>query len=134
MIKPKQLFVIITASVIGISGLLAQNSKSDYNLSANLKTGDYMAKTVIVKVKSQFRSICSAGKIENALFKSLYTSFGGMGLEKKFPFTKAPERLVNERGEHFADLTLIYEFSYNASVSLEKVISKFLALKLFEYV
>ena len=134
MIKLKQLFVLITASVISISGLFAQSSKSDYNLSVNLKTGDYIAKTVIVKVKSQFRSVCSANKIENTLFKSLYTSFGGQGLEKKFPFSKAPERLVNERGEHFADLTLIYEFNYSSSVSLEKVISKFVALQLFEYV
>ncbi len=134
MIKLKPLFVLITSSVISISSLFAQNNKSDYNLSANLKTGDYIAKTVIVKVKPQFRSVCSADKIENALFKSLYNSIEGNGLVKKFPHTKAPERLVNERGEHLVDLTLIYEFNYNKSVSLEKVINKFIALQLFEYV
>ena len=105
-----------------------------FKMPDNIKSGDYIGKTVIVKVLPQFRSICSANKIENALFNMLYNSVGGNGLVKKFPYTKAPERLVNERGEHLADLTLIYEFGYTADVSLEKIINKFAALQLFEYV
>ncbi len=151
MIKLKQLFVLIVAAVISISGLIAQIIKSDIKLPAHtqlarynkpasrfkmpsgIKSDDYIEKTVIVKVKQQFRSICSDDKIENSLFKSLYNSIGGISLVKKFPHTKAPERLVNEQGQPLADLTLIYEFSYSGSFQLEKVISKFAALQLFEY-
>lgn len=140
MITLKQLFVIILFIVIGTSGVFSQSINSDnkytgssFKMPANVKPGDYIEKTVIVKVKPQFRSVCSSDKIENPLFKSLYSSIQGKDLVKKFPHTKAPERLVNERGERLADLTLIYEFNYSASFSLEKVISKFLALQLFEY-
>lgn len=134
MIKLKKSFFLIMASFISISCLLAQSIDSDNNSHSTIKKDDYIEKTLIVKVKPQFRTSCSADKIENPLFKSLYNSIEGKGLVKKFPHTKAPERLVNERGERLADLTLIYEFNYNASFKLEKVISKFLALQLFEYV
>jgi len=129
------------AIFIGISSSFAQtinsNNKlpeSNFKMPAKIKPGDYIEKTVIVKVKPQFRLICSSDKIENPLFKTLYSTIEGNGLAKKFPHAIAPERLVNDRGEHLADLTLIYEFSYNASFQLEKVINKFIALQLFEYV
>lgn len=141
MVKSKKLVVLITLALMSISGLFAQVIDSDFKLSesnfkmpATIKSGDYIEKTVIVKVKPQFRIICSSDKIENTLFKSLYNSIEGNGLVRKFPHTKAPERLVNERGERLADLTLIYEFSYNASFSLEKIINKFVSLQLFEFV
>ncbi|MCE9539904.1 MAG: hypothetical protein K8R85_11900 [Bacteroidetes bacterium] len=140
MIKLKQSLVVIVFIVIGIYNVFSQSINSDnkytgssFKMPENIKSGDYIEKTVIIKVKPQFRSICLSDKIENELFKSLFNSIQGNSLVKKFPHTKAPERLVNERGERLADLTLIYEFSYAASFSLEKVISKFLALQLFEY-
>lgn len=148
MLKLKQLFILIAVTIFSMPDFSAQNNKSpkstgtalskavesQFKMRADIKPGDYIEKTVIVKVKSQFSSICAPGKIENPRFKTLFTSIGGVDLVKKFPHTKAPERLVNERGERLTDLTLIYEFSYGASVSLEKVINKFAALQLFEYV
>lgn len=140
MLKLKKLFTVFITIVISICGLFAQTNKSGSKLSEShfkmpvgIKAGDYIEKTIIVKVLPQFRSICSADKIENTLFKTLYSSIGGNSLVKKFPHTTAPEKLVNERGEHLADLSLIYEFNYTANVSLEKTINKFVVLQLFEY-
>ncbi len=136
MIKFKKSFAFIIAAIISTSGLIAQGSKSTgthFVMPAGIKPGDYIEKTVIVKVASKFRSVCSADKIEIPLFKTLYSNIGGKNLTRKFPNTKAPEKAVNERGEHLADLTLIYEFNYTSDVTLEKVISKFAALQLFEY-
>ena len=141
MLKLKKLLILFIYNVSIVSGLLAQTNKSSLKLSeahfkmpAGIRAGDYIEKTIIVKMLPQFRSICLNGKIENALFKTLFNTIGGYGLVKKFPHTKAPERLVNDRGEHLSDLTLIYEFSYTADLSLEKLINKFSALQLFEYV
>src|ERR1035437_5230885 len=107
MLKLKKLFTIIIIIVISISGVFAQTNKSDskllevhFKMPEGIKAGDYIEKTIIVKVLPQFRSICSVDKIENIFFKTLYSSIGGNGLVKKFPHTKAPERLINERGEH----------------------------------
>jgi serine protease len=93
----------------------------------------YIEKTIIIKVKSEFRSVCDINKIDNNRFNQLYQSIGGTGLNKKFPAAKIPNKLVNERGESLADLSLIYEFTYSAPVSVEKIISKCVSLQLFEY-
>ncbi len=140
MLKQKKLLTLIAGISMSLTFLHAQKSALGYNMHCpnfkmpwGLKSGDFIEKTVIVKVKPQFHSICSSNKIDNVLFNKLFTSIGGQALSKKFPFVKAPERLVNERGERLTDLTLIYEFSYTGDVSLEKAISKFEALQLFEY-
>lgn len=95
---------------------------------------NYFEKKVIVKVKPQYRAICTTDKITNPLFNQLYTSIGGAGLQRKFPHVKRPINDVHKNGVLLVDLTLIYEFNYTADVSLNKVISKFIALQLFEYV
>ncbi len=128
----KQLLTLIISIVVSVS-CFAQTNKSGFILSPNIKPGDYFEKKIIVKLKPQYRSICSTDKIENALFNKLYNSIGGAGITKKFPHAKSPENNVNENGELLADLRLIYEFNYTADISLEKVIRKFVALQLFEY-
>ncbi|MDQ3048096.1 MAG: S8 family serine peptidase [Bacteroidota bacterium] len=94
---------------------------------------DHMAKTVIIKVLPANRSLCSATSISDPAFISFYNSIGGTGLSKKFPHSPAPQKMINERGEKLADLSLIYEFSYTASTPLEKVISRLQASSLFQY-
>ncbi|MES2591938.1 MAG: S8/S53 family peptidase [Bacteroidota bacterium] len=139
-----RLFTPSIALFLGIllstSGTFAQQIDAEYKVSqthftmpATAKPGDYMEKTVIIKIKPQYRAVCLSDKINHPLFNQLYTSIGGKELQKKFPHTKAPERLMNGRGETLTDLTLIYEFSYTSDAALEKVISKFIALQLFEY-
>ncbi|MGQ0828343.1 MAG: S8 family serine peptidase, partial [Bacteroidota bacterium] len=141
MLKSTHLFLTFICIVISATFIAAQNTDTDFKaskahfvISDDLKPGDdYIDKTVIIKIKPQYRSICSANNINHPLFNQLYTNIGGTGLVKKFPFSPAPVRAVNGRGERLADLSLIYEFSYSASVPLEKAINKFAALQLFEY-
>lgn len=95
---------------------------------------NYFEKKVIVKVKSQYRFICTTNKIASPLFEQLYQSIGGADLQKKFPTVKRPGKDVNKNGFALADLTLIYEFNYTENLALHKVINKCIALKLFEYV
>lgn len=110
-----------------------KQSQGAFKLPATAKPGDYIENTVVIKVRPELKAICLPAGIENANFNQLYTSIGGKELRRKFPHAKAPLRAVNERGEKYADLTLIYEFSYTSSASLEKIISKFLGLAIFEY-
>ncbi|MGQ0828344.1 MAG: S8 family serine peptidase [Bacteroidota bacterium] len=139
MLKIKRLLVFVT--LFNVFSIAAQTINADtkysgthFKMPDNIQPGDYMDRTVIIKVNAKYRSNCSAASIENGSFKELYTAIGGSGLKKKFPNTKAPVRYTNAQGQRFADLSLIYEFSYSASISLEKVINKFISLQLFEYV
>src|ERR1700749_3794489 len=140
MLPIKRLLFVSVLFVFGTTIIKAQTIASNLKLSQthfkmpeDINQEDYLAKTVIIKVKPAFASACLASSISNTAFNNLFSSIGGMGLIKKFPFTKAPDRQVNERGENLTDLSLIYEFSYSASVNLEKVINRFISLGLFEY-
>ncbi len=140
MIKITHLLLAISSIVIIETSVIAQvidkdfkTSYSHFKIPDNIQPNDYMANTVIVKLKPQYRSISSANTIEDVLFKQLYTSIGGAGLVKKFPHSPPPASAVNRSGQQLMDLSLIYEFTYSASVSLEKVINKFAQLPLFQY-
>lgn len=140
MLQIKKISLAIIAGMISTSVIVAQTKVGAYStqphfkLSENVKEGDYLEKSIIIKVKPEFSSICSASSIENPAFKKMYAELGGMSLAKVFPHTKAPERQYNERGEKLTDLTLIYEFSYTSNVHLEKVINKIALAGIFEYV
>jgi serine protease len=138
MLRIKQQLIAITLFVFSTSSIIAQkdlkySGETRFTMPANIHTGDYMEQTIVIKVKSKFRSLCSSEMIADPFFKQLYNSIGGAGLTKKFPHTKPPASSVNRYGQRLADLSLIYEFSYTASASLEKVINKFISLQLFEY-
>jgi hypothetical protein len=140
MLRTKTVGLTVFFGILGISALTAQSKKTPlknaphFRLAENVKPGDYMEKTIIIKVKPEYSGICSADKIGDPTFNSLYSELGGNSLGKVFPHTKAPERQYNERGEKLVDLTHIYSFHYTANVGLEKAINKVAAAGIFEYV
>lgn len=110
--------------------LTAQNS---YQLLATLSPDEYLAKTIIIKVKPAFASVCSDSKIDHPLFNSLATAISAANLHKKFPFDKSPETPFNKAGQRYADLSLVYELNYTSGISLEKAISKLLLSNILVY-
>ncbi|CAN5432905.1 hypothetical protein BH10BAC1_BH10BAC1_09850 [soil metagenome] len=140
MLQIKKISLAVIAGVISTSVMVAQSKVGinaaipHFRMADDVKPGDYLEKTIIIKVKPEYASICSDQKIENETFKKLFAELGGMSLEKVFPHTKAPEKLINERGEHLVDLTKIYQFKYTSYVTLEKAINKIAVAGIFEYV
>nr|MBA3971377.1 hypothetical protein [Bacteroidota bacterium] len=140
MLQIKQISLAVIAGVISTSMIVAQtkvgahSAQPHFKMSENVKAGDYLEKSIIVKVKPEFAGLCSSSAIEDPAFKSMFAELGGMNLAKVFPHTKAPERPFNERGEKLTDLTLIYEFNYTSFVILEKAINKVALAGIFEYV
>lgn len=140
MLQIKNLSLAILAGAISTSTMVAQSkmaaygSQAHFQMAENVKPGDYLDKTIIVKVRPEFSSICSSNNIANPIFNQLFAELGGMSLEKVFPHVKAPEKMINERGEKLVDLTLIYQFKYTSYVPLEKAINKIAVAGIFEYV
>lgn len=97
-----------------------------YQLPKAINEIDYMAKTIIIKVKPQFASLCSNNKIDHPLFSSLFLTISATNLHKKFPFDKSPEVPFNKAGQAYADLSLVYELNYTSNLQIEKAISKLL--------
>ncbi len=108
-------------------------SSRNFTMPSNLKESDYLSKTIVFKVKSAFRTICADDKIEDNNFRTLYTTIGGNGLHRMFPHSQRPEKETNEQGQAYADLTLIYEFTYTANLQFEKLIRKFALLSIAQY-
>ena len=104
-----------------------------YQLPTTLAADDYLAKTIIIKVKPAYANVCSSTKIDHPLFNVLASSINATNLHKKFPLDKSPETPFNSAGQRYADLSLIYELNYTSGIQLEKAISKLLLSNILEY-
>ncbi len=85
-------------------------------------------KTVILKVKEEFRSECSLSKIALPQFNLVMAEIGSSQLIKIFPNKK------QEAVKGNVDLSLIYELNYTNSFSVKEVISKIRKLRITEYI
>jgi serine protease len=125
----KSVLVILCSMLIAVTAQ-AQNL---YRLGNTITEADYMSKTIILKVKPAFAGMCSGNKIDHAAFNALASALGVANLHKKFPHDKSPAKEFNEAGQRFADLSLIYELNYTASIHIEKAISKLLLSGILVY-
>jgi len=123
------------------SGLTAQvktnsfaSNQQHFKMAIHVTQTDYLAKTIIFKVKSNYRSICQANTIQNPALNVVLAQFGAENLSKIFPHHLAPELERNKNGQLLVDLSLIYKFNYTQDIQLEKAINKLIALQLFDYV
>src|SRR5688572_10979981 len=110
---------IVLATVIASSAIInaqekAVKDQTHFKMPTGLTSADLLEKTIIIKVKGAHRNICSYDKISHSKFNQLFSAIGGTGLKKKFPKEQAPERKFNDQGQAYADISLIYEFSYSA--------------------
>jgi serine protease len=135
----------ITYSLLGImsvaqftssaQGQLSQplKARKQFIMPSNLTANDYTSKTVVFKVKPQYRSITSNTKINNPLLDQVLAYVGVNTFGKKFPNHTPPEKQKNELGQAYADLSLIYELKYTNNISLEDAINQILATNLVEF-
>ncbi len=93
----------------------------------------YKERTVIVKVKSAFRSFCSPKAIEYPGMSQLLDGIKAQSLAKMHPEEEEMGKAYSRKGIPFVDLSLVYELHYNESLPVGKVISSLLAMGIFEY-
>ncbi|MES2515008.1 MAG: S8/S53 family peptidase [Bacteroidota bacterium] len=136
---------LFTYSLLGVMSLMqlsivAQGqlakplkARRQFILPANLTTKDYSTKTVVFKVKPQYRNITTSTKINHPLLDQVLAYIGVNTFGKKFPNHAPPEKQRNELGQAYADLSLIYELKYSNNVNLEEAINQLLATNLFEF-
>ena len=137
--KHKLLFSALLIASVSVNAV-AQNTPvvksirtSQFRIPAHVKPGDYLEKTVIFRLKPQYRGLIASSGVGNMQLAGFLQSIGAPVPARKFPNHQSPERPVNERGEKLEDLSLIYSFSYTSDASLEKVINGLYAMGLFEY-
>ena len=104
-----------------------------YKMPVGVTVSDYMSKTVIFRVKPEFRTSCTENNISSTIFSKVLAPLGQIHLSKVFPNHQPPVQAVNEYGQKLVDLSLIYELHYSADMDLVKVIQSFLNTGLLVY-
>ena len=138
MMKKILLKALLIFVLTGVS-MFAQKQESPTNSThfkikqKLIESKDYLAKTIICKVKPEHANRCSASYINHPQLISLLNTFQTQDLAKKYPHHTSPLRKVNSLGQAHVDLSLIYELKYSGNVPLEKAINKLLSLGIFEY-
>ncbi|MBI2270749.1 MAG: S8 family serine peptidase, partial [Bacteroidetes bacterium] len=134
-------FAIATAfaGMLIFTGVTAQyNIKSTtprFELPANTRDGEHhMNKTIIFKMKPQYRSLCSIEDVNYPPLKALMQQMGVQSFGKIYPHEEPPVRPYNGRGEKLVDLSLMYEYTYTADLTVQQGMDKVASLGAFEYV
>jgi serine protease len=129
----------LIAAACSVNAAHAQNKPvvkqlvSRYTIPENVTPSDYLEKTVVLRLKPQYRGLITASSVDHSGLSTFLQSIGAATPSKRFPNHQPPAREFNERGEKLEDLSLIYSFTYTANTPLEKVLNRLLSLGLFEY-
>ena len=136
MIK-KTISTVILLSCFGI--LQAQNwsttkiSQQYFQLDEQLSSEDYLSNTIIFKVKEQYRKYCNDRTVEHIGFKKFLLAVNPKKIGKIYPRHEKPIRAVNELGQPFVDLSLIYRLEYDHDIDLETAINALYKLGIVTY-
>ncbi|NVO03474.1 MAG: S8 family serine peptidase [Bacteroidetes bacterium] len=122
---------IISLALLNNEALFSQNF---FKLPENTNPDNYIAKTIIFKIKPEFRTLCSDKSIENKDLKNIFSNIGVQNFEKKFPLQKVPTEKKNKYGQKLIDLSLIYELNYTKNIGIEEAINQIKSIGIFEYV
>ncbi|MFH0864588.1 MAG: S8 family serine peptidase [Bacteroidota bacterium] len=104
-----------------------------FKLPPHVADSDYMAKTIIVDVKEEYRGQCGEKGLQIEKLSKVFAKIGASDVKKKFPGKIPPAAKLNKYGEKMEDLSLIYEIKYSSDMSVEKAINALLASGIFEY-
>lgn len=121
----------LSLSVLFLS--VAAFAQSGYKLQPNVTAKDYLANTIIIKVKDAFRPMCSEEGVNIPELQKGFATIGLTSIRKKFANEKPPREKFNKDGIAMADLSLMYECTYAGALPIEKAINSLLASKALEY-
>jgi len=118
---------IISATLLLLASVsIAQ--KSERNSSTN-----YESKTIVLKVKDEFRSDCRNDAIINSRLEYIFNKVGVNTIKKEFPRHAKPIRAKHGNGINFTDISLIYKLKYNSNQDPWLIIPHLLKTGMFEY-
>src|SRR5665213_89627 len=111
-----------------------QEFTQHYTLASMLHPDDYMANTMILKVREEYRPACTNEQIAIQAVSDYFLSIGVDNIHKIYPLKEAPKTAKNKWGKPMIDLSLIYEIHFTTPMLLDNAIGKLFNLGYFEYV
>jgi len=113
----------------------AQNNRIApvFSMPKGIMQTDYLEKTIVFKVKPEFRNACSRTSVNILSLQNIFNRLGTRSVEKIFPNKTAPIQQRNSAGHELADISLIYKLEYSNNVNLVKAINSLLATGMVVY-
>ncbi len=125
----KKFILSLSALFLGVAAV----AQTSYKLQPNVAAKDYMANTIIFKVKETLRSSCTEQGVNIASLQKSFNAIGITSVNKIFKNEKAPHEKVNKYGHPLTDLSLIYECKFSGTTNIEKAINALLASNALAY-
>ena len=126
-------FMFAEQSIIGQNVSVNQSEGEFYMMPKGVTQTDYQSKTVVFKIKSDYRSYCRNNGVSLKDLADVFSYIGANQIQKKFPNHKPPVDTYDDYGHKYADISLIYELKYTKEIPLEKVINLISSTKKVEY-
>jgi len=136
-LKINLLTLLLCTSFTALWGQIAplKGNANYFKLPASIKTEDYIANHVVFKLNSNGKSLVKNNQIIHNDFTKMLSVIGG-SVARKFPKHHPSDIYVHgakTTKNKAADLSLIYEISYNGAYSVEQVINQLYSFGLVEY-
>jgi len=128
-----QVITLLLSTVAFIQPTTTLATSGGYSLPSGIQSSDYMERTIIFRVKPDFRGLCSESQIASNKISSILSGLGQTQLFKVFPRHQPPATEVNVYGQKLVDLSLIYELHYSANVDIIKLVNSFLNTGMMMY-
>ncbi len=98
-----------------------------------LEGRDYLDRTIIFKVKQDFRSQCTENQINLPAILALSHRLELVSLRKMHPGLKPPATAINPQGQKMADLSLVYVLQYTSDAPVLRVVNELASSGVVEY-
>jgi hypothetical protein len=131
----KKFFTVLSLLIFVCSFLnITKASNPGNETNEDLYQGSaYHPGLLVVKIKSQYRGVCSQNNVALAGLKSAMAKISATGVTKKFKHIQAPKEKYNKAGQKLVDLSLVYEIRYSPIVRIESAIQIINATGVVEY-
>jgi serine protease len=121
---------ITAASVLLIISLFTLNTKAiDKNVNRSrtnkqIQNDKIQPGVVVLKMKPEFRSLCTATSINEPAVKSILSKYNTATVAKKFPRSVSPVNAKNKHGVNSVDISLIYQIKLSAATDINSLIQQ----------
>lgn len=101
--------------------------------TTNGETGFLKEGTLVIRVKENFRHICSDNRIDHPLMLAVLAETGNGQVSKMFPFHRKPEKETDDYGNSLVDLSLIYVVEFSPEYELLSAARLMMSSGIIEY-
>jgi serine protease len=129
----KKIFLVLNLFLLIFISSTVTKAENPVKRKSALKEGDYVAGTIIIKVKSSARVLCNLNSIDEPKIQQAFARIGAGTVSKMFPRALVAEGMKNSMGKPFVDLSLVYRIKYAGNLPVEVAINYLRATGIVEY-